>query len=257
MLRKLPLLTAITFLLITPLLSAQTVDDIVAKNIQARGGMDKLKSVQTTRSTGTMTMGPGMEAPGMMIQKRPDMARIEFTLQGMTAVQAYDGKEAWQIMPFAGKKDPEAMSADDKKDLEENADIDGPLVDYKSKGHKIELLGKDKVEGTDAYKLKLTLKNGDVITMYLDADSYLEIKEESKRMVRGTEREVESVIGDYKEVSGRMFPFAIENGVKGGQEKEKLTISKIELNVPLDNALFKMPPPPPAPPAAKPDEPKK
>ncbi len=254
MLRKLTLLTTFA-LLLAPMLLAQTVDEIIAKNVQARGGMDKIKSVKTIRSSGTMTMGPGMEAPGSLIQKRPDMARLEFTVQGLTAVQAYDGKDAWQIMPFTGKKDPETMSADDKKDLEENADIDGPLVDYKSKGNAVELLGKDKLEGTDAYKLKVTLKNGDVITMYLDADSFLEIKEEMKRTMRGTEREVESVMGDYKEVNGLMFPFAIENGVKGSQEKEKLTLSKIELNVPIDDAIFKMPPP--APPAAKPEEPKK
>ncbi len=244
--RKFSLLT--TFLvLLASVVSAQTVDEIIAKNIQARGGMDKIKSVETIRSSGTMSMGGGMEAPGSMVQKRPDMARLEFTVQGLTAVQAYDGKTAWQIMPFMGKKDAEPMSADDRKDIEENADIDGPLVDYKSKGHQVELLGKDKVEGTDAYKLKVTLKNGDVITMYLDADSFLEIKEETKRMVRGTEREVESVIGDYKEVNGLMFPFAIESGVKGGQEKQTLTLSKIEINTPVDNSIFKMPPPAPAP----------
>jgi outer membrane lipoprotein-sorting protein len=253
MLRKVFLLASLAFLL-TPVLSAQTVDEIIAKNIQARGGMDKIKAVQTVRSSGTMSMGGGMEAPASMVQKRPDMARLEFTIQGLTAVQAYDGKEAWQIMPFMGKKDPELMSADDKKDIEENADIDGPLVDYKSKGNKVELLGKDKVEGTDAYKLKATLKNGDVMTIYLDGDSFLEIKEETKRMVRGSEQEIETSIGDYKEVNGLMFPFAIENGVRGSQEKEKLTISKIELNIPVDNAIFKMPPPA-AP--AKPEEPKK
>jgi outer membrane lipoprotein-sorting protein len=254
MLRKLWLVANLAVLL-TPVLSAQTADEIIAKNEQARGGLDKIKAVQSIRSTATMSMGGGMEAPGSLVQKRPDMARLEFTVQGLTAIQAYDGKDAWQIMPFMGKKDPELMSADDKKDMEENADIDGPLVDYKSKGNKVELLGKDKVEGTDAYKLKATLKNGDVMIIYLDADSFLEIKEETKRMVRGSEQEIESSMGDYKEVNGLMFPFAIENGIKGSQEKEKLTISKIELNVPVDNAIFKMPPP--APPAAKPEEPKK
>jgi outer membrane lipoprotein-sorting protein len=247
------LLTTIAVLFV-PALSAQTVDEIIAKNVQARGGMDKIKTVQTIKSTGTMTMGPGMEAPGSLIQKRPDMARLEFTVQGLTAVQAYDGKDAWQIMPFMGKKDPETMSADDKKDIEENADIDGPLVDYKSKGNKVELLGKEKLEGTDAYKLKATLKNGDVMFIYLDADSFLEIKEEVKRNVRGSEQEMETSLGDYKEVNGLMFPFALESGPKGSQQKEKLTLSKIELNVPVDSSIFKMPP---APPAAKPDEPKK
>lgn len=255
MLRKLSLVTTIAVLL-TPVLSAQTVDEIIAKNIQARGGMDKIKSVQTIRSTGIMTMGPGMEAPGALIQKRPDMARLEFTMQGLTAVQAYDGKDAWQIMPFTGKKDPEMMSADDKKDLEEDADIDGPLVDYKSKGNKVELLGKDKLEGTDVYKLKATLKNGDVITIYLDADSFLEIKEELKRNVRGTEQEVGTSLGDYKEVNGLMFPFAMETSVKGSPGSQKLTLAKIEINVPVDDAMFKMPAAPAAP-AAKPEEPKK
>jgi len=254
MLRRLLSLTTFAVLLASTL-PAQTVDEIIAKNVQARGGMDKIRSVQSIKSTGTMTMGPGMEAPGSLIQKRPDMARLEFTVQGLTAVQAYDGNDAWQVMPFMGKKDAETMSADDKKDIEENADIDGPLVDYKSKGNKVELLGKDKVEGTDAYKLKATLKNGDVMMIYLDADSFLEIKEEVKRMVRGSEQEMETSLGDYKEVNGLMFPFAMESGVKGSQQKEKLTLSKIELNVPVDNSIFKMPPP--APPAPKTDEPKK
>jgi len=253
MLRKSCLLAGLA-VLFTQVLSAQTVDEIIAKNIQARGGLDKIKAVQSVKSSGTMSMGGGMEAPGTLIQKRPDMARLEFTVQGLTAVQAYDGKTAWQIMPFMGKKDAELMSADDKKDMELTADIDGPLVNYKSKGHKVELLGKEKVEGTDAYKLKITLKNGDVIDDYLDTDSYLEIKQEMKRMVRGSEQEIESSLGDYKEVNGLMFPFAMENGVKGSQEKEKLTLSKIELNVPVDDSIFKMPS---APPVATPDAPKK
>jgi len=238
--------------LLTSILPAQTLDEIIAKSIQARGGMDKIKAVRSIRSSGIMSLGGGMEAPGSLIQKRPNMARLEFTVQGLTAIQAYDGRDAWQIMPFMGKKDPELMSADEKKEMEEDADIDGDLVDYASKGSKVELLGKDKVEGTDVYKLKVSLKNGDVKTIYLDADSFLEIKEETKRTVRGTEREIESSLGDYKEVNGLMFPFAIESGLKGSQETEKLTISKIELNVPVDDTIFKMPAP--APPA---EEPKK
>jgi outer membrane lipoprotein-sorting protein len=246
-------LAIVALALAVPALSAQTVDEIIAKNVQARGGADKLKSVQSIKATAVMAMGPGMEAPGVLIQKRPAEARLEFTIQGLTAVQAYDGKNAWQIMPFMGKKDPELMSGDDSKEMEEMADIDGPMVDYKSKGNQVELLGKEKVEGTDAYKLKVTLKNGDVQTIYIDADSFLEIKEETNRMVRGTEQVFESSIGDYKEVNGVVFAFAIESGAKGHPEKQKLTISKIELNVAADDAMFKMPPPAPKTDAAKPD----
>jgi outer membrane lipoprotein-sorting protein len=240
--------------LLVPAVWAQTADEIIAKNIQARGGPDKLKSVQSIKATATMAMGPGMEAPGVLIQKRGNLARLEFTVQGLTAVQAYDGKNAWQIMPFTGKKDPERMSADEAKEVEEMADIDGPLVDYKSKGNQVELLGKEKIEGTDAYKLKVSLKNGDVQTEYIDADSFLEIKEETKRTVRGSEQVVESAIGDYKEVDGIVFPFAVESGVKGSPEKQKLTITKMELNLPVDDSIFKMPAPAPAPP--KTDAPK-
>jgi len=217
------------------------VDEIIAKNVQARGGLEKLKAVQSIKSTANMSMGQGMEAPGVLIQKRPRLARLDFTIQGLTAVQAYDGKSAWQIMPFMGKKDPEPMSADETKEVEEMADLDGPLVDYKSKGHQVELLGKEKVEGTDAYKIKATLNNGDVQTIYIDSDSFLEIKEETKRTVRGSEQLIESSIGDYKDVDGVLFPFAMESGVKGSQEKQKLTITKIELNVPADDSIFKMP----------------
>ena len=249
-------MSAIALAVLAPCLLAQSVDEILAKYVQARGGTEKLKSVKTIKTTATMTMGPGMEFPGTVIQKRPDLARLEFTAQGLTVVQAYDGKQAWQIMPFMGKKDPEPMAAEEAKETEEMADVDGPLVDYKSKGHQVELLGKEKVEGTDAYKLKLTLRNGDVQTVYLDADSFLQIKEVDKRTVRGTEQETESAIGDYKEVNGILFPFAIENSVKGSDQKQKITISKIELNVPVDDSIFKMPAAAPKADAPKTDAPK-
>jgi outer membrane lipoprotein-sorting protein len=249
-------LTVSALAVLAPSLLAQNVDEIIAKNIQARGGAEKLKAVQSIKTSATMSMGPGMEIPAEMVQKRPGMSRMEFTAQGMTGVVAYDGKQAWQIMPFMGKKDPELMSADEAKEPEENSDLDGPLVDYKSKGHQVELQGKEKIEGTDAYKLKLTLKNGDVQTVYIDADSFLEIKEVEKRTIRGTEQETESSIGDYKEVNGILFPFAVESGMKGSDQKQKITVSKIELNVPVDDSVFKMPAAAPKTDAPKADAPK-
>jgi outer membrane lipoprotein-sorting protein len=256
MCRKMCFLLAL--MVLVPAMWAQTVDEIIAKNVQARGGMDKLKSVKTVKSTATLAMGPGMEAPAVLIQKRGEMARLEFTIQGLTGIQAYDGKNAWQVMPFMGKKDPELMSADEAKEVQEMADIDRAWVDYKSKGNQVELLGKEKIEGTDAFKMKVSLKNGDVETIYFDADSFLEIKEESKRTMRGSEVNEESAIGDYKEVDGIVFPFAIESSMKGSEQKQKITFSKIELNVPVDDSVFKMPPPAPAPPKepAKADAPK-
>lgn len=224
-----------------PASGTPSVDELIARNIAARGGMEKMKAVQTIRMTGKMTMGQGMEAPMMMEMKRPKAMRMEFTFQGMTGIQAYDGKAGWQVMPFGGKKDPEPMSAEDLQEADENADIDGPLVDYKSKGYAVELVDKEKVEGSDAWKLKVDMKNGTVRYVYLDADTMLEIKNEGKRMIRGSEVEFESTIGDYKEVGGLMFPYSIEMGAKGHPEKQNIIIDKVELNPKLEDARYKMP----------------
>jgi hypothetical protein len=218
-----------------------SVDELIAKNVEARGGMEKLKAVQSIRMTGKMTMGQGMEAPMMLEMKRPKSLRMEFTVQGMTGIQAYDGKTGWAVMPFGGKKDPEPMNAEDLQEADENADIDGPLVDYKSKGYTVELIDKEKVEGSDAYKLKVNMKNGTVRYIYLDADTMLEIKNEGKRMIRGSEVEFESIIGDYKEVGGVLFPYSIESGAKGHPEKQNIIIDKVELNPKLEDARYKMP----------------
>jgi len=219
----------------------QTVDEVIAKHVQARGGLDKLKAAKTIRMTGKMTVGPGLEAPVVVEQKRPNHIRIEFTIQGMTGIMAFDGKGGWTLIPFSGKKDPEAMGEDDLKEAEEQADLDGPFIDYKEKGNKVELVGKEPVEGTDAYKLKATLKDGTVQYSYVDADSYLVIKEESKRTIRGVERETEATLGDYKKVEGLMFPCSIETGAKGDSQKQKITIEKIEINPAIDDSRFKMP----------------
>jgi hypothetical protein len=234
--------------------AAETVDELIAKNIEARGGLEKLKAVQTVRMTGKMMMGPGMEAPMTLEMKRPGSLRLDFTFQGMTGTQAFDGKTGWSIIPFGGKKDPEPMSPEDTKQAEEEADIDGPLVDYKAKGHTVELLGKEKVEGSDAHKLKVTLKNGNVRTLYLDAESFLEIKAESKRTIRGTDHEFESTIGDYKEVSGLLLPHSIQSGAKGRPEKQSIVVDKIEVNPVIDDARFKMPAPTPEAPKPAPGQ---
>jgi outer membrane lipoprotein-sorting protein len=221
--------------------SAQTVDDVVAKHIQARGGLEKLKAVQSMKITGKMTLGPGIEAPVSLELKRPHSVRLDITFQGNLGVQAYDGKTGWSINPMGGNKNPEPMSADDLKDMEEQADFDGPLVDSKAKGNSVELMGKDKVEGSDAFKLRVTLKNGDLRYIYIDTDSYLEVRTDAKRTIRGSEIETESLSGDYKEVGGLMMPYSLTNGAKGAAEKQTITIDKIDLNPTIDDARFKMP----------------
>ncbi len=221
--------------------TSPTVDELVAKNIEARGGRDRLKSVETIRMTGRTSPGPGVEAPIRLELKRPDRIRMEVTLQGVTAVQAFDGKSGWQVAPFMGKTEPEAMSPEDAAQAAEQADIDGPLVDYRAKGHALELVGPDKVDEIDAWKLKLTLRNGTVRYVFLDARSFLEVKTESKRTIRGVAVEVEGRLGDYREVGGIRYPHAIESRAKGRAERQTVTVEKIELNPGLDDARFRMP----------------
>lgn len=222
------------------LLRGQTVDDVITKNIAARGGIDKLKNLKTVRQTGKFHI-QDFQADFLQENKRPNMVREEITIQGMSDVTAYDGKTGWHISPFEGRKDPELLSEDDLKGIVEDSDIEGQLVDYKEKGYKAELVGHDSVEGTDCYKIKLTLKNGDIRLYYLDTDSYLELKIETQRMIRGALQYRETLYGDYEQVDGIYFPFAIESSEKGDPNRVKVTIEKVEVNIPLPDSLFSLP----------------
>jgi hypothetical protein len=219
---------------------AQTVDEIIAKNVKARGSAEKLKAVKTLRTTATFSQGP-LRAEYKQENKRPEKVREEFVLQGLAQVQAYDGKAGWQISPFGGRKDPELMSQDDTKSLVVDADIDGPLVDYKEKGHKAELVGHDSMEGTDCYKIKLSMKNGDIRYYYLDTDSFLELKIEVQTTIRGALQESDNYYGDYEEVNGVYYPFSVVQVQKGSDSRAQFTVTKVEQNVAMDDAHFSMP----------------
>ncbi|MGA7409711.1 MAG: outer membrane lipoprotein-sorting protein [Bryobacteraceae bacterium] len=223
-----------------PAESTLSVDQIIAKNIQARGGLEKIKAVQTMRATGKINQGD-FRATYVQENERPNKVREEFIIQGMAQVEAYDGKTGWKVSPFEGRKDPDLLSADDMKGLVADADIDGQLVDYKNKDHRAELIGHDSVEGTDCYKIKLTLSNSDVRYYYIDTDSFLELKVETERTIRGTVRYSETYYGDYDQVNGIYFPFAFESGQKGSPFRVKFTVDKIEINVPINDARFTMP----------------
>ena len=233
------------YLLLGALLSAsawaQTADEIIEKNIEAKGGREKIKAMNTVRMSGKMVMGQGMEAPFILEMSRPNKMRMEFTLQGMTGVQAYDGTTGWMVMPFMGKKDPEEMPADQVKGMADQADFDGVLMDYKDKGHQVEYAGKEDLEGTPVHKLKVTKKNGDVNTIYIDAETFLDLKVTGKTKVQGQEIEAETVLGDYKEVGGVIFPHSMEQKAAGMPGGMVMTIEKIEVNPDIPADRFMMP----------------
>src|SRR5437879_7395237 len=219
-----------------------TVDEVVAKNVGAKGGADALRALQSIRHNGKMLVNEGqIQLAYAETKKRPDEVRTETTLQGMTAVEAYDGKAGWRISPFQGRKDPERMSADDVKPLMEDAEIDGPLVNWKEKGSTLEYVGREDVDGTSAYKIKVVRKNGDVNFVYLDPDHFLEIRILSQRVRHGAQEETETDVGDYEKIGGVFLPFSIEEGRKGDPDKQKTVIGKAEANVPVDDAIFHFP----------------
>src|SRR2546430_15491142 len=219
-----------------------TVNELVAKNIEAKGGATALHDLQSLRLTGKMLVQQGqIEYAYLQTKKRPDEVRTEASLQGMTQIQAYDGKEGWRVSPFFGRKDPERMSVDDVKALIENSEIDGPLVDWKTKGSSVEYLGTEDVEGTPAHKLKVVRKNGDVSFVYLDPDHFLEIRVLTQRMRHGAHEEVETDLGDYEKIGGVFVPTSIDSGRKGAPDKQRIIIDTVEANVPVDDAKFHFP----------------
>lgn len=219
-----------------------TVDQLVAKNVEAKGGAEALRDLQSVKLTGKMLVNDGqLEFGYAQTKKRPGFVRTETSLQGMTMVQAFDGKEGWKISPFQGRKDPEKLSEDDTKSLIEDAEVDGPLVDWNEKGSTVEYLGTEDVDGTQAHKLKVTRKNGDINYVYLDPEYFLEIRVTTQRMEHGAQVETETDLSDYEKVNGVYLPLSVEAGHKGSNDKQKLILDKAEGNVPIEDKAFEFP----------------
>ena len=235
------IITLFLFLAIVSFSNSQTVDDIINKNITAQGGLDKINSIKTMKISGKIS-GGGMDFPFTQTLRESNGMLMEMTIQGMTMKQGYDGTTAWMINPFQGSKKPEKMPKEQEKYMKEQTEIEGQLVNYKEKGSTAELLGKEDMEGSEVYKIKLTDKDGDVTIYYIDASSYLVLRQESKRKIK--EKEILSTItmGDYKSVDGFMVPHSVE--IKSSNEQmgtQNVIIEKVELNITVEDDIFKMP----------------
>jgi len=221
---------------------AQTADEIVSNNIKAMGGKEKIAAVKTVKMTGNLDLGPDMKAPFTILLKDGKKFRFEMEIQGMKMVQALDGDSGWYIQPWSGKTDPERMSPEEVKAAKDQADFNGPLFDYKAKGNTVEFIGKEDMEGTDTYKLKVTKKSCDVSYIYLDASTNLQLKETAKHKFKDKEVEAASLSSNYKSVDGLMFPFSMEErGSDDASQGQSMNFDKIELNPAIDDSIFKMP----------------
>jgi len=262
----------------TPAASAKlSADEIVGRNVAARGGLQAWHAVQAMSWAGKMDAGGGsiersrrvaegrrmrpskmaltdsqeggpkgefkqVQLPFVLEMKRPSKSRVEIEFAGKTAVQVYDGTNGWKVRPFLNRNDVEPFTADEMKAEEGSGQLDGPLVDYASKGTKVELEGVEKVEGRDAYKLKLTAKNGNVQHVWIDTQSFLDVKlEGAPRRMDGRMRTVWIYQRDFRPVQGLMVPFTLETAVDGYHDTHKMAIEKVEVNPRLDDALFTKP----------------
>jgi|SRR5450631_214425 hypothetical protein len=255
-----------------------TAAQIVEKNVAARGGLQAWRAVQAMSWAGNMDAGGGsinrsrrmgqrrpgrgskMEStdnkdaamngqadkqaqlPFVLEMKRPSKSRVEIQFAGKTAVQVYDGTNGWKVRPYLNRNDVEPFTAEELKSEAGKGGLDGPLVDYAAKGTKVELEVVEPVEGHDAYKLKLTAKNGDVQHVWIDKESFLDVKVEgAPRRMDGRMRTVWIYQRDFRSVQGVMVPFVLETAVDGYRETHKMVIEKAEVNPKLNDALFAKP----------------
>lgn len=221
---------------------AQTAEELVSRMIAARGGMEKIKALQSRRETGKIAFGPNTEGIFVADMERPNKLRIEVLLPNGTMVQAYDGKTGWQLTP--GVDTPFVMDQAQQKTASEQADFDGPLVDYTRKGNAVEAIGGGEIDGRKTYRLKVTLANGDVQFYELDAETYLPLRWRGTRTAQGQEIPVESAFSDFRDVNGVKFPFSVESFVEG-KLVQHMTIDTREANVKIDASRFVMPVPTP------------
>ena len=231
-------------LLAAPAVHALGVDELVQKNIDARGGLAALRAMNSLKTSGRLGFSQGdfsIDLGYTAYARRDTRLRTELSMQGLSQVTGYAAGDAWIINPFQGRRDPERISAEDAKDYEIPADLDGPLVDWRSKGHRVEYLGTEDMDGTLAHKLKISLKNGDTQYRYLDPDYFLEILVVDQMTRRGIRREIETELGNYEKVDGVYIPFSQETGPRGQPRSQKLVIEKAEANVAMDDALFAFP----------------
>jgi len=230
------------FIMLAAACWAQTADELIARNLAARGGAEKLRAIRTMVMTGTINFGD-QSSPLNVKVRRPNQIREDFTVQGTDMARAYDGAAGWEMQKSADGPNVRTLSDGELGNIREEAEnaIEGPLLDYGKKGSKAEYLGKDTVEGKPVFKLKITTTLGTGITQFLDAKSYLEIHEEIERSLDGKMVVIVEDVGDYREVNGVKFAHLFVSGTRENPKGTRLQIEKMELNVPVDASEFASP----------------
>lgn len=222
--------------------SPSPVDEIIDSNLAARGGKDRIQALNSIRQTGLVTASGGRVARVVRETKRPGLFRLEFSYQGTKSVFAHDDTSGWQVAPLQGQLEPEKMAPeDDAAGGVDQRDVEGPLVNWRKKGHKVELVGSKMLPGGEAFKLKVILKGGAIRFDYVDVESRQIVRSDGMRIIRGRPTQVEMTFSDFREVDGLIFPYRAETRSKERPGVLTFTIEEIELNPDLDDARFEFP----------------
>lgn len=248
--RRRILISAILAVLIAfpALLSAQTADEVISAYLKARGGLTKIRAVETERVTANITLLPGAEGVLVNERKRPLKMHMEINVDGKSFIRVYDGKaKGWTYNPFVQSPAVVPMSSEELRGIAEEADFEGPFVDYKAKGNQIEYAGKDEVEGKPAQKLKLTTKLGEVSYFLFDASTGLILKWQGTRRNGDKDIPWETNFHDFRDVEGIKYPFLVVSGPVGAEQTQKIAATKIEINIPISDSQFSEPKAPSAP----------
>lgn len=217
---------------------AQDADNILDKYFK-NIGQDKLLRVNVVTMVGKMAQG-GVEMPFKTISKRPGKAYLESDFQGTRMIMAYDGQRAWMVAPFTGSSDPIDLTGPDMNQIKDMGDIDTPLWDWKEKGHQLEYLGTEDMEGTEVHVLKLTKGDGNSISFYIDAENFVVLKTRTTTFVNGSAMEIDTYMSNYQEVNGIIQPFTLESRI-GGQTMSSITIDEFIYDETVDDAIFSKP----------------
>ena len=215
-----------------------TAEAVVADYLAARGGLARIRSIQTLRQKGRAFAGAGREALVQRELKRPDKSRFEFTTQGVTGVYVASGGKGWKVSPFEGDLEAKPLSEDAVAEAMEQTDIEGPLVDWKAKGHALKLVGRETVDGRDAYKLELTLAGGGTRYDYIDVKTHYLVRTDSTRLVRGRSVRLVTSFRDHKKTSGVVFPRTVEVAAEGRPQKLRVVVDAVEVNPSIADARF-------------------
>ena len=221
------------------------VKSIIARHLEAVGGVEKLKQIKAMhiRAKGIFQ---GMEMPMRLWYKRPNRVRFEMDFQGQTMVQAYDGEKAWWIMPFVSGPNPQAMPEEEAKRFRhEGREFPSPFLNYGEKDYRFELVGEEDLEGTPVYRLRMTRPDGTKVDFFIDEETALILKQRVETTYQGQNVIAETVFGDYQAVEGLVMPFSIQTYVNG-RLVNTMVIEEININIKVDDALFQMPSPAPS-----------